>query len=265
MKKVCLIVGYWLAAILLTTLLLLSLDYDLWVAVAMSLTFLPSAMALSFFLPKVDRAKRRNQRILDTIFIIQGVMTTAFLFIYVTQFLTYSSIGPTGFPEWDLPSMLGNPIFVAAVLALLAYGNYRLERWLEKRFPSDRPIVFTSDYHRVSVKKEDILYVESRDSEVWVFTWDGNQYRNKTGISVFGQCGRLRPFLARNRPSWRNPASRLPEIQGKRQGGPGNCAWQLTAAYGLACPPLMIASTCSLRRGTSTRAVCQSSSGRMVA
>ena len=183
MKKVCLIVGYWLAAILLTTLLLLSLDYDLWVAVAMSLTFLPSAMALSFFLPKVDRAKRRNQRILDTIFIILGVMTTAFLFIYVTQFLTYSSIGPTGFPEWDLPSMLGNPIFVAAVLALLAYGNYRLERWLEKRFPSDRPIVFTSDYHRVSVKKEDILYVESRDSEVWVFTWDGNQYRNKTGIN----------------------------------------------------------------------------------
>ena len=183
MKKVCLIVGYWLAAILLTTLLLLSLDYDLWVAVAMSLTFLPSAMALSFFLPKVDRAKRRNQRILDTIFIIQGVMTTAFLFIYVTQFLTYSSIGPTGFPEWDLPSMLGNPIFVAAVLALLAYGNYRLERWLEKRFPSDRPIVFTSDYHRVSVKKEDILYVESRDSEVWVFTRDGNQYRNKTGIT----------------------------------------------------------------------------------
>lgn len=183
MKKVCLIVGYWLAAILLTTLLLLSLDYDLWVAVAMSLTFLPSAMALSFFLPKVDRAKRRNQRILDTIFIILGVMTTAFLFIFVTQFLTYSSIGPTGFPEWDLPSMLGNPIFVAAVLALLAYGNYRLERWLEKRFPSDRPIVFTSDYHRVSVKKEDILYVESRDSEVWVFTRDGNQYRNKTGIN----------------------------------------------------------------------------------
>ena len=183
MKKVYIIVGYWLAAILLTTLLLLSLDYDLWVAVAMSLTFLPSAMALSFFLPKVDRTKRRNQRILDTIFIILGVMTTAFLFIYITQFLTYSSIGPTGFPEWDLPSMLGNPIFVAAVLAILAYGNYRLERWLQKRFPSERPIVFTSDYHKVSVKKEDILYVESRDSEVWVFTRDRNQYRNKTGIN----------------------------------------------------------------------------------
>lgn len=183
MKRVIIIVGYWLAAILMTTLLLLSLDYDLWVAVAMSLTFLPSAMALSFFLPKVSRTKPRPQRILDTVFIILGVMTTAFLFIYVTQFLTYSSIGPTGFPEWDLPSMLGNPVFVAAVLAILAYGNYRLERWLEKRFPSDRPITFTSDYHKVSVKKEDILYVESRDSEVWVFTREGHPYRNKTGIN----------------------------------------------------------------------------------
>ena len=113
MKKVCIIVGYWLAAILLTTLLLLSLDYDLWVAVMMSLTFLPSAMALSFFLPKVSRTKPRSQRVLDSVYIIFGVMTTAFLLIYVTQFLTDTSIGPTGFPEWDLPSMLGNPVFVA--------------------------------------------------------------------------------------------------------------------------------------------------------
>jgi DNA-binding LytR/AlgR family response regulator len=32
------------------------------------------------------------------------------------------------------------------------------------------------------LKKEDILYVESRDSEVWIVTRDGRQYRNKTGI-----------------------------------------------------------------------------------
>ena len=54
--------------------------------------------------------------------------------------------------------MLWNPVFVAAVLAILAYGHYLLVRWLEKRYPSDRPITFTSDYKKVSVKKEDILY-----------------------------------------------------------------------------------------------------------
>ena len=79
--------------------------------------------------------------------------------------------------------MLWNPVFVAAVLGLLAYGHYLLTKWLDKRFPTDRPVTFTSDYHKVSVKKGDILYVESRDSEVWVITRDGRQYRNKTGIS----------------------------------------------------------------------------------
>ena len=55
MKKGIIIVSYWLAAIILTALLLTSLDYDLWQAILMSLSFLPAAMALSFFLPKVER------------------------------------------------------------------------------------------------------------------------------------------------------------------------------------------------------------------
>lgn len=79
--------------------------------------------------------------------------------------------------------MLGNPVFVAAILAILAYGYYLLARWLEKKYPVARPITFTSDYRKVSLKKEDILYVESRDSEVWIFTRDGGQFRNRTGIS----------------------------------------------------------------------------------
>ena len=33
------------------------------------------------------------------------------------------------------------------------------------------------------MKKEDILYVESHDSEVWIITRDGRQYRNRNGIT----------------------------------------------------------------------------------
>jgi|GEM_PF-5373292 len=40
---------------ILTSLLLMSLDYDVGHAAVMSLSFLPAAMALSYFLPKVDR------------------------------------------------------------------------------------------------------------------------------------------------------------------------------------------------------------------
>ena len=183
MKKVFLIIAYWVAAIVMTALLLVSLDYDWVQAVAMSLTFLPSAMALSFFLPKVDRTKSRKGRILDSIYIILGVMTIAFLLIFSIQtvFIFLKDYDYT--TEWNIPSMLLNPIFVAGILAALAYGNYLLVKRLDERFPSTKPITFTSDYRKISLKKEDILYVESRDSEVWITARDGQTYRNKMGIT----------------------------------------------------------------------------------
>ena len=183
MKKIAITVAYWLAAIFLTAILLTSLDYDLGHAVIMSLSFLPAAMTLSFFLPKVERTRDRKERLLNSVFIILGVMTATFFLIYLFQLLFIHVIDRSKSLSWDLPSMLWNPVFVAAVLAILAYGHYRLTKWLERRFPSDHPITFTSNYKKVSLNKADILYVESRDLEVWLFTRDGQQYRNKTGIS----------------------------------------------------------------------------------
>lgn len=183
MKKGIIIITYWLAAIFLTALILTSLDYVLWQAVLLSLSFLPAAMALSFFLPKVERGSRGKRRFLDTVYIMLGVMLMTFFFIYLWQWLFISVNGLEGWQVWSVPAMLGNPVFVAAILAILAYGYYLLARWLEKKYPVARPITFTSDYRKVSLKKEDILYVESRDSEVWIFTRDGGQFRNRTGIS----------------------------------------------------------------------------------
>ena len=183
MKKILLIVGYWIVAMLVTALLLVSLDYDLGQAVLLSMTFLPSALALAFFLPKVDKSQSRKNRILDTVYIILGVMALAFFFIFLCQSLFFSTFNDDGFRVWDLPSMLRNPIFIAAILALLAYGHYLLVTWLEKRYPSTKPITFTSDYKKVSLKKEDILYIESRDSEVWIVARDGQTYRNRNGIT----------------------------------------------------------------------------------
>ena len=79
--------------------------------------------------------------------------------------------------------MLRNPFFIAAILALLAYGHYLLVTWLEKRFPSTYPITFNSEHRKITLKKEDILYVESRDSEVWIMARDGQAYRNRNGIT----------------------------------------------------------------------------------
>ena len=229
MKKGIIIVAYWLAAIFLTALLLTSLDYDMWQAVLMSLSFLPAAMALSFFLPKVEHSKRR---IWDTIYIILGVMLMTFLLIYVWQWLFISLEKLERRSVWSIPSMLVNPVFVAAVLAILAYGYYLLDRWLEKKYPTERPVTFTSDYRKVSLNKQDILYVESHDSEVWIITRDGHQYRNRNGISQWENllgAGFLRvhrSFLVNTAdavltdPDRRTRHPRLPQIQRRRQGRP---------------------------------------------
>ena len=82
-----------------------------------------------------------------------------------------------------MPSLLWNPVFVAAILALLAYGHFLLLKWLGKKYPSERPVTFHSGYQKISLNKDDILYVESRDAEVWIYARDGRQYRNRTGIS----------------------------------------------------------------------------------
>jgi len=183
MKRVTITIAYWLAAILMTASLLTSLDYDLWEAVLMSLSFLPAAMALSFFLPKVELHAKGGKRVLDTVYIILGVMLMTFLLIFLWQWVIVSVIEQKGWDAWNLPAILWNPVFIAAILAILACGNYLLAKWLEKKYPMERPITFTSDYKKVSIRKEDILYVESRDSEVWIITRDGGQYRNRTGIS----------------------------------------------------------------------------------
>jgi DNA-binding LytR/AlgR family response regulator len=130
----------------------------------------------------VDRTRGRKDQVLDTIFIILGVMTMTFFFIYLIQLLFLLVIDQVQ-SGWDLPSMLWNPVFVAVVLAILAYGHYLLVKWLDKKFPSERPVTFNSGYKKVSLRKEDILYIESRDAEVWIYARDGRQYRNRTGIS----------------------------------------------------------------------------------
>ena len=183
MKRILILVTYWIVAIFVTALMLLGLDYGIDRALMMSLAFLPCAMALSFFLPKVDRSKSWRDRLLDSIFIVLGVMTAAFMLLFIVQALIVLILEQGSYFELDIPAMLRNPFFIAIVLGMLSLVHYLLEKWLDKRFPSATPVTFTSDYRKVSLMKEDILYIESRDSEVLVFARDGRIYRNFTGIT----------------------------------------------------------------------------------
>ncbi len=114
-----------------------------------------------------------------------GLGTAVVLVYYLLQLLVAFVIDRASDTRWDMPSMLWNPVFVAGILALLAYGHFLLLKWLDNKYPSERPVTFNSGYKKITLKKEDILYIESRDSEVWIYTRDGQQYRNRTGISLW--------------------------------------------------------------------------------
>ena len=186
MKRTLILVVYWMASILLTAFLVVSLGYTFWQSMLIGLMFLPCAMMLSFFLPKVSREAPRV-RTQHRVYIILGVLVLAFfLLLLIHMFFAYVKYlrGEAPSPYMlDFVPMLGNPIFLAVVLTLLAYGEFLLKK---KLFPEDapsRPITFTSEYKKVKILAEDILYIESRDSEVWIYTRGGQQYRNKTGIT----------------------------------------------------------------------------------
>ena len=69
-------------------------------------------------------------------------------------------------------------------MIVLTGGDYVLSRYLKSRFQHEpHPVTFTSDYRKVILDLSEILYVESRDTEVWVCATDGRKFRNKTGIT----------------------------------------------------------------------------------
>lgn len=185
MKKKLIIVTYWTAAILATAFLLVSLDYELWKGIMIGMIFLLCSIALSFFLEKNNR-EASPARARNSIFIILGVFSMAlFLIIVLHMVFLYMDQPEDNYVFEDILSpLLVNPVFIALILSFLAYGEYRLQKYLDAKLPQGpQKITFTSDYNKVTVLKSDILYIESRDKEVRIVTKDGKEYRNRTGIS----------------------------------------------------------------------------------
>lgn len=82
------------------------------------------------------------------------------------------------------PTLLVNPAFLSFIMIVLTGGDCVLFRYLKSRFQHEpHPVIFTSDYRKVTLDLSEILYVESRDTEVWVCATDGRKFRNKAGIT----------------------------------------------------------------------------------
>ena len=180
-KRIIITILYWIIAVLLISSVLVSLEYKFQDALFISIMLVPGCIILKFVLPKVSFANIKKG-LTDFFFLFSAVMVTELLFIMC------SHIAVKGFPAMisgiRIPSVLINPAFIAIAMAFITGGDYLLSRYLKEAFSdAHTPIVFTSDYKKVSLNLSEILYVESRDTEVRICAADGRRFRNKTGIT----------------------------------------------------------------------------------
>jgi len=83
-----------------------------------------------------------------------------------------------------IPAMLSNPAFLGLILVSMAVGEHYLDVYLDKKEgPRSQKISFTSNYRKVTLERHEILFAESRDSEVWIYSSSGETFRSKTPIS----------------------------------------------------------------------------------
>lgn len=112
------------------------------------------------------------------------------------------------YPNYQMPDILLNPVLVVVIL-LLYYLPYRLliTRLFRRKADSEesRIVEFISNRKRVRLLVTEILYIESRDAEVWLHIKGGEYLKSRTNISSWAmelgeEFVRIhRSFLVNNR------------------------------------------------------------------
>ncbi len=186
MKQKLLITAYWILMILLTALMLCSLDYTFKESCLLATLLLPGGIVIKFMLPKI-LLEPMNTRIRNLVLLFITALIIEFLLIFIGHGILFSLKHPYYYEPYFEPmvnNMIVNPIFLTLLLILFSGGDYLLDDYLSKHLKqAPKTITFTSDRKPVTLLQADILYVESNDTEVWIHASDGQKYRNKTPIS----------------------------------------------------------------------------------
>lgn len=175
-KTILITFSYWMLAVIIIAIILISLGYPFALGLLMGSLFLPGTFIVKYLLPKALKEKGRRW-ILSSVFLFSGVAVFEFLLIVSVH------IWISDHPYPSIASVLVNPMFMAVVITLLCLGDWYLSGYLSAALPQDRTVTFISDRHKVSLLPSEIIYVESNDREVSVVATEGRVFRNKTGIS----------------------------------------------------------------------------------
>ena len=175
-KTILITFSYWILAVIIIAMILLSLGYPFALGLLMGSLFLPGTFIVKFLLPKALKEESGKQ-IMSSVFLFLGVAVLEFLLIVSVHIWISDQTYPS------IAGVLVNPMFVAVVITLLCLGDWFLSKYLSSILPEDKTITFISDRHKVSILPSEILYIESNDREVTIYATENRTYRNKTGIS----------------------------------------------------------------------------------
>ena len=185
MKRRALIICYWSAALFLFAIVLSSTGYTFADALFLASSLLPVAVLFRYLLAQV-RFASRWQGIREVCFLTLFILTMAFLAVHLAHTFIQAFRRQLFSTELGVSPILLNPVFLLAMLLLIIVGDYFLSRMIEQRLPeSDESITFTSDRQPVTLARHEILYVESCDTETWIYATEGRRYRNKRPISAW--------------------------------------------------------------------------------
>ena len=175
-------IAYWAAALIIVAMILLSLDYSFAEALFMSSLFLPGVIAAKFFLAQVRKDASSNSA-MNAVYIFGAIAVMEFLLIVCGhRLLEYIEKQNPLYLGIGVADILVNPIFVAVIIFLILAGEHMvLQKY--KDVNEVRTISFTSDRHKIILNRNEIVYIESNDSEVWVYATEERRFRNKTGIT----------------------------------------------------------------------------------
>lgn len=182
MKNKLITIGFWIAAVVLIAVLIMSMGFSFPEALLIGVMFLPGVLAARYFFSRIS-FKSRKAGLLDALFLILAIMVaeTALVVLANISIIQMRDIFLLTYEGY--PKMLFNPVFIGMILTLFIVGDTALSRYLAKRFPSKQtPLHFVSDRRTISLLKDEILYIESNDTEVTVYATQGRSFRNKTGI-----------------------------------------------------------------------------------
>lgn len=183
--KWTLTISYWTIAVVFIATIIDNLGYSSWESLFISLSFVPGGLCAVYYF-KHYKPNSNTEYLVNTSFVLIGVvLMEIFLFLMSHMAICWHKDTEEYFLcQPEIPMALINPVFVSLIITALAYIYHILaERYSPETSSAREVITFLSDRKTVSLKIEQVLYVESNDTNTIVYTTDGQHFRNRKPIS----------------------------------------------------------------------------------